>query len=74
MTLNDMIDGKPSLHTGGVTGSIPVAPTSKILIFQGGLAERAREPLRLLATEQNRKRRLESVENPWNPFLGCPNR
>jgi hypothetical protein len=22
------------LHTGGVTGSIPVAPTSKILMFQ----------------------------------------
>jgi hypothetical protein len=28
MTLNEMMDGTPSLHTGGVTGSIPVAPTS----------------------------------------------
>jgi hypothetical protein len=27
MTLNEMMDGTPSLHTGGVTGSIPVAPT-----------------------------------------------
>jgi hypothetical protein len=34
MTLNEMIEGTPSLHTGGVTGSIPVAPTSKILIDQ----------------------------------------
>jgi hypothetical protein len=27
MTLNEMMEGTPSLHTGGVTGSIPVAPT-----------------------------------------------
>jgi hypothetical protein len=30
MTLNEMMDRTPSLHTGGVTGSIPVAPTSNI--------------------------------------------
>jgi hypothetical protein len=70
MTINGMIKGTPALHTGGVTGSIPVAPTTEILLFQWGLAERASEPSRLLATEQNRKRQSWSVENPWNPFPG----
>jgi hypothetical protein len=42
MSLN--FSGGHSLHTGGVTGSIPVAPTTIILINQNDLADR-RDPL-----------------------------
>jgi hypothetical protein len=49
-----------SLHTGGVTGSIPVAPT-RFLNQDQGLAERAADAPRQLAAEQSGTKRVECV-------------
>jgi hypothetical protein len=62
--------GGTSLHTAGVTGSIPVAPTIDHFDFATVLAKSI-QAIRQVIAERSGKTTQQSVENPWTLFTEC---
>ncbi len=59
-----------ALHTGGVTGSIPVAPTIQPIEITA-ICNFCIKPTAHLGAARSRNMRFRYVENPWILFAGC---